>query len=94
MRLVVHLVTLEVDLGYVIDNLAPFLPATEEPLEAGLLLLSRRLLLLLLLLIHLLRIERAWLALLMRGYELLLGLPFDLFGDRWLVIFFHLFLRL
>ena len=48
MGLVVHLMSLEVNLGYVIHDLGSFLAATEEPLQSGLILL--RLLRLLLLL--------------------------------------------
>jgi hypothetical protein len=37
--LVVHLMSLEVDLGYVVHDLATFLAATEKPLQSGLILL-------------------------------------------------------
>ena len=94
MSLVVHLMSLEVNLGYIINYLVSLLTTAEESLQARLLL--ARLLLFLLLLIQFLSIERTWLTLLMRRDELLLGLSFDLLGHRggWLVIVFHLFLRL
>ena len=37
--LVVHLMSLEVDLGYVIHDLATFLATTEKPLQSRLILL-------------------------------------------------------
>jgi hypothetical protein len=91
---VVHLMSLKVNLGYVIDNLVSLLSAAEEPLQTRLRLTGR--LWLLLLLIQFLSIERAWLTLLMWRNELLLGLSFDLLRDRRGRLFtvFHLFMRL
>jgi hypothetical protein len=74
--LVVHLMSLEVDLGYVIDDLASFLAPSEKSLQPGLGLLAR--LLLLLLLTHSLGVKGTGLPLLMRGYKLLLRLPLKL----------------
>ena len=74
MSLVVHLVSLEVNLWDVIHDLIPLLPATKELLQPGLWL---RRLLSLLLLLWILAIDVEWtrLALLVRGDELLLGFP-------------------
>ena len=75
MSLVVHLVSLKVNLWDVIHDLIPLLSTTKELLQPGLWL--GRLLRLLLLLLWILTIDVEWtrLPLLVRGYELLLGFP-------------------
>ena len=74
MSLVVHLVSLKVNLWDVIDDLASLLPATKEPLQAGLWLRRLfRLLRLLLLRVLTINVEWARLPLLVWRDELLLG---------------------
>ncbi len=68
MGLVVHLVSLKVDLGYVIDNLVPLLVPSEQPLKSRFRLLNS---FLLLLFIDLIGIVRRRLSLLVRRDELL-----------------------
>ena len=68
MGLVVHLVSLKVDLGYVIDNLVPLLVPSEQPLKSRFRLLNS---FLLLLFIDLIGIVRRRLPLLVRWDELL-----------------------